>query len=853
MKKGIKRSFALLLTLVMIVGMIPTFAGGQNIFNTLNSKVLRIQGDGDKVKLLSIAYALKDNSKLHSAISTAIDNDATMKSHLDGYGLDSTTMADIMDTIYYEIPTIDGELSTTLIGKIYNGESYADVKGEIEHFVEGELWQFAFPAKLKTEIGKFDKANKGTLNTLEEIINTIVDSKIAQETYDRGTKLYTNRKMTLQSGFVSTLTAKLETMKEDGVTTADSEKLATTFYGMANIILAASEDLLKNNDTENDEYAFAFDLMEKTGSVAITYTGTTDTGDDDDKPSSGGSSGGGSGGSSGGTSTPPADTDTSDLDGDTKEAADDANDVIDSVEGVASEEQQENIQEAVNDVVEKAAENIKTAENAQAVTKALNETTAKAISKLSAPKAVEMAVKQASLVKDALNNKAVTATQAKEMAQDFVKTVVKSTTDVKNVSADQVKQVKAQATAVVKQAVKKASTFNVETKTETNAAGKKTATVAVKSADIKNIITEAQKSVTEMKQMLNENNMSDVAREIKAAITLTVEEEADDVSLDIDADSISQIADAEVDLSVQAKGITFAVPSGLVKAASKLMSVANKEVTSDDNAKLNNKTGNGIARPLKTFDLSVSVDSSTDGTKNAVKIEIPIESLNLGENPNLDNIMIGVFENEAWDKITYKVEDGNIVFTAPHFSIYSVMAYVPSFTDVRDHWANKYIASLSAKDIVSGRDEETFDPQGVITRAEFTKILVNMLGLEKEVKTNFYDVEEGKWYYDAVGIAASYGLSAGAKAGNFNPEEAITREDMATMIARAYEIENGFKLEGDVITFADNNDIADYAVEAVKSMKKAEIISGYEDNTFKPKATATRAEAATMIYKLLQK
>ena len=215
--------------------------------------------------------------------------------------------------------------------------------------------------------------------------------------------------------------------------------------------------------------------------------------------------------------------------------------------------------------------------------------------------------------------------------------------------------------------------------------------------------------------------------------------------------------------------------------------------------------------------------------------------------------MIGVFENEAWDKVSYKVENGKIVFTAPHFSIYSVMSYVPSFTDIRDHWANNYIASLSSKDIVSGRDEETFDPQGLITRAEFAKILVNMLGLEKEVKTNFYDVEKDKWYYNAIGVAASYGLSAGSKAGNFYPDDAITREDMASMIARAYEIENGFKLEGDVITFADNNEISDYAVEAVRSMKQAEIINGYEDDTFRPKATATRAEAATMIYKLLQK
>lgn len=853
MKKGIKRSFALLLTLVMLISTVPVFGEevsvGEKIFNTLNGKLQLLKPDENQaavnlVKLLGVALILNDSTDLHNAIDTVLDSNTTLANSLQDYGINKAKMKEIMSNIYAIVPTSSEQMNDKLLGKIYNADGYTvDIRENIKSYVNTSLWN-VFPSELKIEIGKFNKSG-GTLDTLEEIINVLVSGNVGAKSYDITTSRYSGNKLAISSEVKGNLITALDAINSGS---GNSTKLAETFINMGNVILEASENVLISGNKQNDAYK----LMDLTGYLTVTnFSSGSDDDDDDDRPSSGGSSGGSSTPSTG-TDTDTS-TDTGDLDGETKEAADDANDVIDSVEGEASESDQENIQDAVNDVVEKAAENIKTAENAQAVTKALNETTAKAITKLSAPKAVEVAVKQASLVKDALKNKTVTAAQAKEMAQDFVKTVVKSTTDVANVSADQVKQVKAQAATIVKQAVKKAATVKVETKTETSADGKKIATVAVKSDDVKNIITEAKKAVTEMKQTLTENNMSDVAREIKPQITLTVEEEADDVSLDIDSESISQIADAEVDLSVEAKGVTFAVPSGLVKAASRLMSVANKEVTSEDNAKLNNKTGNGIARPLKTFDLSVSVDSSTDGTKNAVKIEIPIESLNLGENPDLDNIMIGVFEDEAWDKITYKVEDGNIVFTAPHFSIYSVMAYVPSFTDVRDHWANKYIASLSAKDIVSGRDEETFDPQGVITRAEFTKILVNMLGLEKEVKTNFYDVEKDKWYYDAVGIAASYGLSAGSKAGNFYPEEAITREDMATMIARAYEIENGFKLEGDVITFADNNDIADYAVEAVKSMKKAEIINGYEDNTFKPKATATRAEAATMIYKLLQK
>ena len=71
------------------------------------------------------------------------------------------------------------------------------------------------------------------------------------------------------------------------------------------------------------------------------------------------------------------------------------------------------------------------------------------------------------------------------------------------------------------------------------------------------------------------------------------------------------------------------------------------------------------------------------------------------------------------------------------------------------------------------------------SRQEFATRLVNMLRLEGDVNSNFYDVQEKEWYYQLVGLGRINGLSVGTIKGNFRPTENITREDMAlTVIQR---------------------------------------------------------------------
>ncbi len=320
------------------------------------------------------------------------------------------------------------------------------------------------------------------------------------------------------------------------------------------------------------------------------------------------------------------------------------------------------------------------------------------------------------------------------------------------------------------------------------------------------------------------------------------------VSLKLDGDAISALGESGMGLTVKAKGVSFKLPASLMAAAKSGLTIESNPVSDKDKAKLNSTTKNGTATELKTLDLSV-----TDGKKSINgQVELTFSLADL-VGVDLDALMVAVFEDGKWVKLNYEIVDGNVVFTAPHFSIFSLMEFKPTYNDINNIWAKKYIYSLTARGLISGKSDTKFDPNGEITRAEFVTILVNYLNLNDPITVNFKDVEKGQWYSEYVARAAYNGLTAGASNGNFYPNAAINRQDMAVMIVQAFKIRNGYVLAGTADKFADDSSISDAAKLAVYAAKSNGIISGYADKTFGPLKTSTRAEAATMIYKLLEK
>ena len=174
------------------------------------------------------------------------------------------------------------------------------------------------------------------------------------------------------------------------------------------------------------------------------------------------------------------------------------------------------------------------------------------------------------------------------------------------------------------------------------------------------------------------------------------------------------------------------------------------------------------------------------------------------------------------------------------------------FTDVEnDFWAIKEIAKLKELNVISGTGDGSFNPSASVKREEFVKMLVSVLnpetvGAEKE----FNDLDKNAWYYPYIIRAAQAGIAGGYEDGSFGIGNAITRQDLAVMIYNSMKGKDGFnELHGDV--FADDSDIADYAKKAVYAMRANGLMKGKGNNLFDPRAYVTRAEAAVVIYRIM--
>ena len=171
------------------------------------------------------------------------------------------------------------------------------------------------------------------------------------------------------------------------------------------------------------------------------------------------------------------------------------------------------------------------------------------------------------------------------------------------------------------------------------------------------------------------------------------------------------------------------------------------------------------------------------------------------------------------------------------------------FTDLSGYeWAADDISYLADKGIVNGESEKSFAPERAVTRAEFVQIFVNAFALTgKNMEINFADVTPSDWFYESVRQACGFGYINGISDEYFAPNETVTREDMAVILNRYLN-----KTNENSLAFADSELVSDYAENAVAALSENKIINGYEDNTFRPKSGASRAEAAVLIARILK-
>ncbi len=213
-------------------------------------------------------------------------------------------------------------------------------------------------------------------------------------------------------------------------------------------------------------------------------------------------------------------------------------------------------------------------------------------------------------------------------------------------------------------------------------------------------------------------------------------------------------------------------------------------------------------------DLGIFIEHS-DGTKEFVKGEI----VTYGESGKL-----------------------GIRFVINKFSTFTIV-YMENWNKVAR--ADK----TSHKAFVSGYSDGLFKPDARITRAEMATIAARVLDKEmRATSISFTDVPAAHWAKDAIDRVTKMGLMKGYPDGSFKPEQTITRAEMASMVVR---------MKGDIAANFNGSMFPDvdghWAQKAIVSAKAVGIINGYPDGTFRPEAELSRAEAITMISKLLER
>ena len=174
------------------------------------------------------------------------------------------------------------------------------------------------------------------------------------------------------------------------------------------------------------------------------------------------------------------------------------------------------------------------------------------------------------------------------------------------------------------------------------------------------------------------------------------------------------------------------------------------------------------------------------------------------------------------------------------------------YSDVAaDAWYADAVAYVRDNGLMSGTSETAFEPDGTMTRGMLVTTLYRLAGspsLENEdLGYPFADVPGDAWYADGVYWARLNGVAGGYSDEQFGPDDPVTREQIAAIFWR-YE---GSPDSETGAGFADEEDISDYAAEAVDWARANGIVNGVEGNYFLPQDSATRAQVATLLQNYL--
>ena len=144
-------------------------------------------------------------------------------------------------------------------------------------------------------------------------------------------------------------------------------------------------------------------------------------------------------------------------------------------------------------------------------------------------------------------------------------------------------------------------------------------------------------------------------------------------------------------------------------------------------------------------------------------------------------------------------------------------------------------------------DAKVFTPDGTVTRATVYQTLYNMEGKPAVTEAATFTDVAGTWYADSAAWAEVTGLTTGDGTGAYAGDRAVTRAELATIFARYAEVKGLATTAGDLSTYADAADVAEWAADGMAVAVGSGIMGGKPGDLLDPNGTAVRTELATIL------
>lgn len=291
-----------------------------------------------------------------------------------------------------------------------------------------------------------------------------------------------------------------------------------------------------------------------------------------------------------------------------------------------------------------------------------------------------------------------------------------------------------------------------------------------------------------------------------------------------------------------------------------LLLQAESESGSDSRALLRslNDTGARVRVNPIEFRLSAFAGSATPRTIEA-NLKYKVRNVQLVQRGNASAVRYDSVLNKAGYVPTVTKQELGVTVYAFQFKgnrSVAMMDRTKDFSDIKSHWGRDAIRELASKYIIEGVSNDAFAPNANITRGQFAILLARSLGLQADASgaSAYRDVNPSSMMAPYIGAATKAGIIGGYENGMFRPNESINREQMAVMLVRAMEYTGSDVASNpsSLNKFNDRNQVSGYARDGVSKAVSTGIVQGMTANTFQPKATATRAQAAVMLKRMLE-